>query len=189
VRVFTALPLPAPQLEKVAALAGRLARLYPKLRVVRPEGMHVTMIFLGELSQAQTEAVRQAMRDPALAVGPLAVSMGGLGQFPPRGVPRVLYCPIRRGAEAVAALHAALREALRPVDGLRLEERPFTPHITLARNNARGLAVSLEQLAADFDFEDTFSLERLVLYESLLRPSGAEYRPLQTVSLAGGAVS
>ena len=159
--------------------------------------MHITLIFFGELDQRALAVVLGALEDPSLAVGPIAASLGGLGQFPPRGAPRVLYCPIRRGAEEIRELHRRLRAVLlaawaaagptdvaaEPAGPAWDEGRPLTPHLTVARG--RGGAVVPEDLEAIYRFEQPVTLERLVLLQSILRPAGAEYRPLKTVHLTG----
>ena len=152
--------------------------------------MHITLIFFGELDQRALAVVLGALEDPSLAVGPIAASLGGLGQFPPRGAPRVLYCPIRRGAEEIRDLHRRLRAVLLaawaaadPAGPAWDEGRPLTPHLTVARG--RGAAVVAEDLEDIYRFEQPITLERLVLLQSILRPAGAEYRPLKTVHLTG----
>ena len=197
IRVFAALPLPAPALERLEMAAGELGRRAGSLRVVRPEGMHVTLIFFGELEEGPVQTIERALDHPSLAGPPIEASLGGLGQFPPRGAPRVLYCPIRQGVEAIKALHGRLREALlaqwnthsgrnressepREAAGPAWDDRrPFAPHITVARN--RGGAVKLSELEELFRFEQPATLDRLVLFQSILKPGGAEYRPLKTV--------
>jgi 2'-5' RNA ligase len=201
IRVFTALPLPTPALERLEKAAGELRRRAANLRVVHPEGLHVTLIFLGELEEGPLEDVKRALADPSLAGPAIEASLGGLGQFPPRGTPRVLYCSIRQGAEAIRTLHARLREALLAewnthgtgngaLSGPRKalvpawdDRRPFTPHVTVARS--RGGPVELSELEEMFRFEQPATLDRLVLFQSILKPEGAEYRPLKTVRFMG----
>jgi len=189
-RVFVALPLPEAVVERLGRAGEELQRRARLLRVVRPAAMHITLIFFGELDQRALAVVLGALEDPSLAVGPIAASLGGLGQFPPRGAPRVLYCPIRRGAEEIRDLHRRLRAVLLaawaaadPAGPAWDEGRPLTPHLTVARG--RGAAVVAEDLEDIYRFEQPITLERLVLLQSILRPAGAEYRPLKTVHLTG----
>jgi 2'-5' RNA ligase len=201
VRAFAALPLPSSALEELGNAGRRLRAATRSLRVVQPAGLHVTLIFFGELEKLPLARVERALDDPALVVAPIDASIGGLGQFPPKGAPRVLYCPILRGAGEITALHRRLQASLAaswvadppaptategaaplvrpPWD----DPRPFTPHVTVAR--ARGGQVELAELRGFFDFEHPLLLDRLVLFQSLLGPGGAQYRALKTVHLAG----
>lgn len=191
-RVFAALPLPDQAVEKLGKLAEELKRRYPDLKVVKPQGMHVTMVFFGELAQEQILKVMRVMDAPELKMASIQAVMGGVGQFPPRGEPRVIYCPIQKGAPEIGYLHGVYHRLLSTVQALSLEsERDFTPHITLARDRAAGSRrerraggrISLSEVEELFRFEYSLILDRLVLYQSILRPQGAEYKVMKTVGL------
>ncbi len=182
-RVFTALPLPAEAVRRLAEACAALGLDFPNLRVVHPEGLHVTLQFFGELEGERAQEI--AERLPAAIGAPpevtrIATVVGGLGQFPPAGSPRVLYCPLGAGGEAVGALYARLRDALRPLTGGAGEEpgRAFQPHVTVARN--KGGFIDLPAARERFAFEIPVQLDRVVLFQSILGRDGAEYRPLAT---------
>jgi 2'-5' RNA ligase len=180
VRVFTGLPLPEAALGRLAAVVAELKRRYPGLKVVGPEGLHITLIFFGELSEAQVAALDALLDGEGLKVPAIRAVLGGAGQFPPRGMPRVIFCPVLEGAAPVKKLHGALCELVREGGSLPLEEtRELTPHVTVARN--RGLPVNMAEVRALFGFEEEVLLDRLVLFQSILKPRGAEYRHLKTV--------
>jgi 2'-5' RNA ligase len=182
-RVFLALPLPVETVQGLQDGLAELGRRYGQLKAVRPEGMHITLAFLGERREQEVEAVSALLEDPSLAVPRIQASLGGFGQFPPHGIPRVLFCPVIDGATQVTDLQRSLTGILRQGE-VRFEEerRPFAPHITLARN-PRGKEgwVDGEGVRALFSAERRFVFDRLVLFQSQLRPQGAEYRPLKTV--------
>jgi 2'-5' RNA ligase len=180
VRLFLAIPLPPAVLARLASVAERLGGR--QLKVVRSEGLHLTLVFLGERDEAEAGAIGDLLEAPELLVPRIPASLGGYGQFPPRGEPRVIYTPVREGAREIAALQRALVEVLRRGQ-VRLEEeaREFTPHLTLARRGSgRPDLRGLQELLA---FEERFAAESLVLYQSLLKPQGAEYRALRSVAL------
>jgi 2'-5' RNA ligase len=180
VRLFLAIPLPEPALARLrAVLAGLHGR---DLKVVRPEGLHLTLVFLGEREEAQAGRIAALLESPELAVPRIAASLGGFGQFPPKGTPRVIYTPVREGARQVAALQQALVGVLQRA-GVRLEEegRAFTPHLTLARRG--GGPPDLNGVEDLLDFELPFAADHLVLFQSLLKPAGAEYRALKSLGL------
>ncbi len=149
-----------------------------ELKVVRPEGLHLTLVFLGERDEAEAGAIGALLEAPELSVPRIPASLGGYGQFPPRGAPRVILTPPFGRARGDHALQQALVGVLRR-GRVRLEEeaRDFTPHLTLARRGARPPDLrGVQELLA---FEERFAADRLVLYQSLLKPAGAEYRALQ----------
>jgi RNA 2',3'-cyclic 3'-phosphodiesterase len=186
-RVFAALPLPDRAVEKLGKLAEQLKARYPDLKVVKPGGMHVTMIFFGELGQERVLEVMRVMDSPELKVASIRAVMGGVGQFPPKGQPRVIYCPIQKGGPEIGYLYGLYHRLVSGVQGLALEDgRDFTPHITLARSKrerSRAGRISLSEVQELFRFEYSLILDRLVLYQSILRPQGAEYKVLKTVAL------
>jgi 2'-5' RNA ligase len=188
VRLFLAIPLPPAarnRLQEVSAgLSGR------NLKVVRPEGLHLTLVFLGEREQEEAQAVERLLEAPELRVASIPASLGGYGQFPPRGSPRVIFTPVLKGAREITALQGSLAAVLRE-GGIRLEEeargftrgstRGFTPHLTLARRGCG--APDLRGLEDLLGFEEPFAADRLVLYRSILKPGGAEYQSLKSVLL------
>jgi 2'-5' RNA ligase len=182
-RVFLALPLPDETVRGLEEGLAELGRRYRELKVARPQGLHITLIFLGERGEQEVQALRALLQDPSLAVPPIRASLGGYGQFPPQGIPRVLYCPLIDGAAEVKALQRSLAELLRRGQvSFEEEKRAFSPHLTLARNSrnmeARPEAQRVRELLGA---ERRFIFDRLVLFQSLLKREGAEYRPLQTV--------
>jgi 2'-5' RNA ligase len=192
-RIFAALPLPDRAVEKLTGLAAQLKARYPDLKVVQPQAMHITMVFFGDLSQEQLLEIMRIMDSPELKVASIQAAIGGVGQFPPEGQPRVIYCPIHRGGPEIGHLHGLYNRLVARVEGLALEDgRAFTPHVTLARTRSRtrggrdsGDSVSLAEVEELFRFEYSLILDRLVLYQSILRPQGAEYKVMKTISLGG----
>ena len=128
-RLFTAIEfseavraaIAAEQRRVVESLAGG------RIRLVKPEQMHLTLVFIGEVTEERAGGITSLMeRD--IPMPPFRISLGGIGAFPPRGAPRALYVDVVDGAAATAELHALVAERL----GQR-DERPFRPHVTLGR--------------------------------------------------------
>jgi 2'-5' RNA ligase len=183
VRVFAALPLPPPVVSRLAELSAELGRRYSRLKAVRPEAFHITLIFWAELGEPQVRRLSELMEEPGLARSePMSVSLGGLGQFPPRGNPRVIYRSIETGSREIIAFRRLLTERVRLLGAdFPLESRRFTPHVTLARNKGEILADGGWMPVAD----EKFTIDRCVLYRSELRPQGPLYTPLKTIMFDG----
>jgi len=180
VRLFLAIPLPSAALARLASAAGELRGR--SLKAARPDGLHLTLVFLGEREEAEAGKIGDLLEEPELAVPRFPASLGGYGQFPARGTPRVIFTPVLEGAGQITALQQALVGVLHRA-GIRLEEeaRGFTPHVTLAR--CRGPGADLRGLQDLLAFEERFTADRLVLYRSILRPEGAEYQALRSLPL------
>ncbi len=179
-RVFAALPLP-PALNAVICEAGELLKKhYRGIRPVGDTAMHITIYFFGEINREQVERLYRVMEDPSLKRARFAVAVGNLGQFPPRGRPRVLFYSLADGVEHITGLYTRFR-ALIGQNGWPQTpgERPFTPHLTIARNKTEYIA---PDVAASVPIPGgSFGIDRLVLFQSILKRGGAEHVPLKTV--------
>ena len=119
VRVFVALEVPA--------VAGLLAPSSPAGSVA-----HLTLRFLGELEEATVDAVRRELAAELQSAPVVAFRLEGIGAFPSRDRPRVVYVGVTDGREAVIAMAARAEEAVRRA-GIPPETRPFVPHATVLR--------------------------------------------------------
>jgi RNA 2',3'-cyclic 3'-phosphodiesterase len=179
IRAFVALELEARAREAIGLLQARL-RGSRGLRLVRPEGVHLTLRFLGSSEPAQLEALAPRLASAAAACPPFETRVGGLGTFPERGAPRVLWLRIELPPSALE-LQCACEQAAREA-GFEAEDRPFAPHLTLGRWRERVPRPSLEpaELGAT-------RIESLVLFRSETRRDGAAYTPLRRFALGGSA--
>lgn len=179
-RVFAALPVAPEVVGELERIIHILKKEYRGLKTVRPEGLHLTLQFFGELSEAQVARLAAAMDELGAAGLPISAGLNGCGQFPPRGTPRVIWCGIGPGAAEIIAFRERFCEVTER-HGFPLEpkDRRFIPHLTLARNSTErvreGFVESIPVPAS------VFKLERLVLYQSVLSREGASYRVLKEV--------
>jgi RNA 2',3'-cyclic 3'-phosphodiesterase len=176
VRAFFALDLDAAARDRVVDLMERLRREVAGVRWVRPEGLHLTVRFLGWTDEARLARIEEALAAPARACPPAEVPLGGLGLFPARGAPRVLWVGLTL-PEPMHALQRACEEAARN-ERFEPEERPFHPHLTLGRWKDRAPRPTLS--AVDLG---TARIDQLTLCRSDLRPDGAVYTPLRVFDL------
>lgn len=181
-RLFVALDFPDPVRESLRDLIARLKPACRNAQWVRPEAMHVTLKFIGEVEANKLAPIRAALA-PVHSTEPVDLQFRGLGFFPNERRPRVLWCGMEASAN-LAELVAAVERALVPL-GIPAESRDFVPHLTLARFHTEGAARSdLETLvrAADelksYDFGRTREMQ-FHLIESILKPAGAEYKRVE----------
>lgn len=156
----------------------------PQARWVARRKWHVTLKFLGRTDPGLLERVTESCRGVAASAAAFEISLSGLGVFPGRSRARVLWAGLDDPAGGLAALAAALDEAL--AGDFPPETRAFTPHMTVARFNPPvPFAEHAEALDRTELRTDPFAVERLILYRSRLSPKGAEYEALQTFPLGG----
>jgi 2'-5' RNA ligase len=172
VRLFVALEIPVAVRDNLAAQIKELRDLPApladkRLRWVRPENLHVTLKFIGEVEAAKLDGIRSALT--AIGLGaPVGLDFRGLGFFP------VLARDIDRALEG---------------QGIARDERAFTPHLTLARFESRGFDEKLRtaiQKNSEREF-GAFEAREFHLMQSKLKPSGAEYTSLAAFPLTSEA--
>ena len=158
------------------------------LRWVRPEGIHLTLNFLGETPREKVAAISQALAASTSGVPRHELSLGKLGTFGSRGVPRVLWVDLDGDVEPLRRLAEQVERALVPL-GFPPEGRRFSPHLTLARvrpESARDLAGPLSQAVETMSMpKATVSVSEVSLMQSKLGPGGAVYTQLQAFPLTG----
>jgi RNA 2',3'-cyclic 3'-phosphodiesterase len=177
-RLFVALTLPPPVRDTLAALAQPL----PGVTWTRPEQLHITLRFLGDVPVAQHEPMLERLA--TVRVEPFILPVEDLGTFPPNRPPRVLWAGVGRGHPRLFQLRQRLDDALL-ASGLALDVRTFHPHATLARCGEEAAAAVAQWLRAHREFAaPPFRVESFDLYASELRPSGAVHTLKRHFSLA-----
>jgi 2'-5' RNA ligase len=184
-RLFVALDFPEEVRNALRELMERLRRDSGGARWVRPEGMHVTLKFLGETDEKNLANIRGALAEIHSA-SPVEMHFRGLGFFPNERRPRVLWCGIEASPN-LGELAASVEGALEPL-GFPRESRAFVPHLTLARfpspDRHQKLVRAAEELK-EYDFGATRE-SQMYLYQSVLHPSGAQYTRLESFSFVKG---
>lgn len=177
-RSFIAIPLPDRIRENIAGIQDRLKPALPDVRWVRPEALHLTLHFFGDLDDDSLAKAAAVMVSIERLFPPFPMTLGGVGAFPSPHRARVFWLGVESGK--LAGLHATLQQHLRKA-GFPCEEREFRPHITLGRSRGgtRPAGHILSAEAATLAGEMT--VDSLVLYESELLPTGAVHRPRQTI--------
>jgi 2'-5' RNA ligase len=188
-RLFVALEVPEKVREGLAAIQRELqARGLGHLRWVRPEGVHITLKFLGETPAGRVEEIGRALAPVAVAYPPLALRLGRLGTFGDRKGPRVLWVSLEGDVERLSLLQRRVEDALASLRFER-EARPFSPHITLARVPLTVVGSSAGNVRAAVAAVKVPPLEMRIDQVSLMRshlgPGGARYEQVMAFPLEG----
>ena len=177
-RLFIAVELPGGVRAVLRAGLGALKRNLPPARWVRAEGMHLTLKFLGEQRPELVEGLDPIVTKAVGSFRPVAVQLGGGGFFPHERRPRVAWLGGR--APGLDAWARAMEEAAAEL-GVEREARPFSLHLTLARLERPWGARAVEDFLVSvgkWQFAE-FVAPELVLFQSELKPAGAEYTALR----------
>ena len=165
-RLFVALDLP----ESIAVRVERLCSGLPHARWVTLEQLHLTLCFIGEVEGATFYDIREELSDVILE--PFSMRLDGLGFFPPRGKPKVLWVGVEKN-EQLHLLHQKIYTCLTR-SGVQLEKRKFAPHITLARLKNTPVSKVARYLEEFGLFcTEPFIVDNFRLYSSVLGRQGA----------------
>ncbi|HQE09198.1 MAG TPA: RNA 2',3'-cyclic phosphodiesterase [Bacillota bacterium] len=175
-RLFIAIDPSAEQKTSLQSLLRRLSGSLDGVTWVRPEGLHLTLKFLGEQEEGILPDIIASMDKAAASMAPFNLQFGGAGVFPSPRRARVIWSGIRAGAEEVSYLASLLEKALAE-KGFPVEKRSFIPHLTLGRLRRPQPGERIERL---LDEESSFATEpakvrSMRLYESHLSSRGARY--------------
>jgi 2'-5' RNA ligase len=188
-RVFCAIELPEALKSRVGEHIKRLREAFPQVRASweKPEKIHITLKFIGDIAVPRVEELSRAAGRAAATVEPFELTIANPGAFPPHGPPRVLWLGVEDSSDQLSNLkHALEDESARA--GFPRETRPFKPHLTIARIRSPHGARELATAHRETSFEpQSFNVLELVLMRSELGPGGSRYSPLSQHPFSGMA--
>ena len=178
-RTFIAVDVPAPIKLELERFEKELKKSGTDVSWVKPERVHLTLKFLGNVPEEAISDIKEALREVAASSAPMRLQPAGCGAFPSLKKMRVVWVGLRGDDAPLRTLQNKVEAALLPL-GFEPEDRPFRAHLTLGRvKGKRNLHSLQEALLARQDFKaEAFDVTELVLYKSDLRPEGPLYTPL-----------
>lgn len=185
-RAFLALDPPPEVLQQIINLQGSLKKMIPHgVRWVNPDGIHLTLKFLGNIFPSSRENIQSLLPDLVGAHSAFTLSAGRIGVFPGLAKPRVIWVGIGGDTRDLFALQKDIEEALLSI-GFPKEDRPFRAHLTLGRVKAPRALQGIEAAIAQGQSFDagSFPAEEVLFIKSDLTPAGAIYTNLAAFSLA-----
>ena len=169
--------------ELIEELRRRVSALAPQARVtwVPPQNVHITVRFIGHVDEGRSQVIHSAL-EGALDVAPFDAGIQGVGAFPGRGAPRVFWAGVADGRESLLDVEQAVSARLGDV--LPEEERPYSPHLTLARvKDPAGIKTPAVFEGLTAAVLGRVHVEAITLFESRLSPKGPTYVPRQRTAL------
>jgi len=178
-RIFIAIELDEPIIKSISALVDKLSKKNREagIKWVRQEGIHLTLKFLGEIQEERLAAVKSVLEETSKSFDSFRLEVTGTGYFPTdKRNPRVLWVGVK-AEETLIKLQDSLETRLEKI-GFPREKRKFHPHLTLGRVKS---VQFVQDVVRDLDMyrEDAFgemAVRKTTLFQSILKPSGAEYK-------------
>jgi 2'-5' RNA ligase len=188
IRTFIAIDFPAEIITKIARITAYLRTQTPvnALNWVAPENMHLTLNFLGDVREDHILAIEQCLQEAVRGQSSFNITIEGLGMYPNAKQPRVVWLGIK-DAGALKHIQQALTKALKVID-IEQENRPFLPHLTLARirrNSSPDLTRQVGETLSQFKVDSlgSFPVQSVHLFKSELTPKGTIYTSLFSTPL------
>ena len=186
IRLFAAVDLGADVIARAAEAAEKVHPLAAHAKWASAHGFHLTLFFFGWVEPDRIPALEAALERSVRGHGPLRLSVNGSGTFGSGKKPRVLWLGLTGELDALSVLQASVSREVAAI-GFEPENRPFAPHLTLARardpRGDPGLVRAREALA-DLELGGS-KVTRLTLYRSELSPKGAKYTVWREFPLQG----
>jgi 2'-5' RNA ligase len=171
-RAFLAVVPPPAVLDWTESVVDAARRTDDGLRWTRPDQRHVTLQFLGRVDATAVDALAESVAAAVRRIPAFGVQVGGAGAFPSAQRASVLWLGIAEGADTLGALAAAVAGASAPL-GVATDDRPYRPHVTLARTSgARDVRAVVERLGTG-PAAPRLTVTDVILFDSDTRPDGA----------------
>ena len=184
IRTFIALELPPAVISLFQEVQQDLKRLKIRARWVRPENIHLTLKFLGDVNPDDIDKIGTAMAGAAIDCPPVTVSVRGIGVFPGIKRPRVIWVGLGGDTQSLLALQSRLEQNLAGA-GFPKDKRSFKAHLTLGRIKHTANPAVIRRMLMDYArlSAEEFTFNQVILFKSDLKPSGAVYSKLKQTKL------
>ncbi|PKB79492.1 MAG: 2'-5' RNA ligase [SAR202 cluster bacterium Io17-Chloro-G9] len=192
IRVFIAVQISPESRQVLADAMGRLSDAVPRgVRWVDPQGIHLTLKFLGDIDPGLKDRMLEFMRHAGQVSSPFSLQLSSLGMFPNQRQPRVLWAGVQGDLEALADLQEEVERAMLGL-GFPRERRRFSPHLTIGRVRY-GVSAGVRQqigdamVAGSLGTAEPWVVDSMHLVHSSLTPQGAVYNSLGSAPLLSAA--
>jgi 2'-5' RNA ligase len=190
IRVFLAVELSSDLREKISALQQQLKTTLLPMNWVRPESIHLTLKFLGSVEPSRSSQLLSVLEPIGKRQNKFSVDVQDLGVFPHVKHPRIFWVGVTEKTHALQELVLEIEAVLEPL-GFPLEDKPYHPHLTLARMTRENAIVGSALVKNGILHSDhqlgILPIDRFLLFQSDLDSFGATYTPLGSVQLSGSS--
>ncbi|MBP7216092.1 MAG: RNA 2',3'-cyclic phosphodiesterase [Candidatus Omnitrophica bacterium] len=185
-RAFIAISLPPSAKDSLATIQKKLQAYKADVRWVEPKNIHLTLRFLGEITDDMARSITTILDENAKGIAPYPISLSSLGAFPTISAARVIWIGLNKGAQETTYLANLVEKQLSAL-GIPEAEKPFSAHITLGRLRSPAGSNKLKEalqnkitLSGNIEFQ----VGCITLFKSTLTPTGPVYEIVSSASLA-----
>lgn len=183
-RTFIAIEIDEVIRERIAAWQDVLRESFPRLKWTDARRIHLTLKFLGEIEEGRADDVRGMLDRITMTTAPFSIGLRKTGVFPPAGPPRVVWIGVKEATGALAQLQGAVEAGAAELSFAK-EDRPFHPHLTVARCANPSVARDLRRTLYDhrnFDAGEML-VRQIVFMQSTLTRTGPIYTSISAHAL------
>jgi 2'-5' RNA ligase len=182
-RTFIAVELPENIKKKIGELQAPLKKINAFVSWVKPENIHITLKFLGEVPEENINEVFSATEIALKETKKFKMNLKGMGAFPDFRRPRVIWIGAGIGGEELSNMATKIEDQMEKI-GYPKENRKFSPHFTMGRVKSPKNIENLMELVKSTDFEtEDIEIKEVTVMKSQLHPAGAIYTPLKKIPL------
>lgn len=186
-RLFIAVDFNKELKNKIYEIYKELSPISTFIKLVNPENIHITLKFFANFPLDSLPMLYELIENQTNKINTFILKISELGIFPDLKHPRIFWLGIKEGARELQLIQSALEESLNNKALGNKEQKPFSPHITIARvKEFKGISKYLEKINFKnqvFQNIGTEKVESIKLFRSVLTPSGPEYTILKTFNL------
>jgi len=186
IRSFVAVEFPSSIQDAIISQTTNLRKLYPNhiIRWVKPGNIHLTLKFLGDITQSNLEFIARSLAHEAKKVKPFSISFTNLGIFPNPKKPKIIWIGVN--SPSILGEFQSKIEALTSRHGIPIEQRRFSPHITLGRISDSNSLDTIENLIIEISSInvstlDTVNISAIKIFKSDLKPDGPIYTAIYNI--------
>jgi 2'-5' RNA ligase len=186
IRAFIAIEIPDEIKARMVDIQADLKKSGAQVGWVRPEGVHLTLKFLGDVEAGLIDKLGKAIVSAVRDIKPFTLEAKGIGVFPSARAPRVVWLGLAGELDALSSLYERVEAAAEGL-GFKREDRPFKPHLTLGRVKSPGGRDALMRLVSGHEKAElgSFTADSVSVMNSELKPAGAVYTEMRRIPLAG----
>ena len=183
-RTFIAIELPPDVIALIQTVQHQLKSHKLDVKWVKPQNIHLTLRFLGDITAETVASVEKAMAGAVKDIPPFLLTPKGLGAFPGFNRPRVLWMGLDGDLDVLNNLYQRLEEQLEAL-GFEKEKRPYSGHLTLGRAKGKLDPIKMVDIAGQYKgfSADAFRVKDVILFKSDLKPTGAVYEKRYSAAL------
>lgn len=183
IRTFICFELSNNIRDQLQTIQNQLKPKHNGVKWVKPESIHLTLLFLGDIEQEQVDRVIRAVQTACESIRPFTLTLKDTGAFPDFKRPRVFWVGVSDKDQQLIRCYEKIESELEH-SGFPKEKRSFSPHLTIGRvKNSQGISRISTELEAMKPDPISFPAREVVVMQSKLMPSGAVYTPLKKIEL------